>query len=281
MIRKIISGGQSGVEQSALDVAIKLGIEHGGWVSSRHLTEDETLLEKYQLQEMEQTNYARVTEQNVLDADATLILFQGEITGGCAISRRLAEKHKRLLLTIDLNAMAAFQAAQKIEPWITAHNIKILNVTGSKTGEGPDIYQLTLEILETALQLVFIDRSRYHPLAPFEDAAAAEDEDTPTEKLAELFEIPKNVEEAVDILLSRLSFKEKTRLANIPKEKLMGMTPSLRVYIKNEFRLWDDDEDLVKSYLSPDGSIGDASSVIVAELWKKLQKSDKVLRVVK
>lgn len=279
MIRKIISGGQTGAEQAALDVAIKLGIEHGGWVSSRHIAEDETLLDKYQLQEMEQTNYARVTEQNVLDADATLILFQNQITGGCAISRRLAEKHKRLLLAIDLNTMAAFQAAQKVEPWITAHNIKILNVTGPKTGEGPDIYQLTLEILETALQLVFIDRSRYHPLAPFEEAA--ENESTPIENLSELFEIPKNIEEAVDILLSRLSFKEKTRLANIPKEKLMGMTASLRVYIKNEFRLWDNDEDLVKSYLSPSDGIGDVSSLIVAELWKKLQKSDKILRVVK
>ena len=32
MIKKIISGGQTGADQAALDVAIKLGIPHGGWI---------------------------------------------------------------------------------------------------------------------------------------------------------------------------------------------------------------------------------------------------------
>jgi len=32
MIQKIISGGQTGADQAALDVAIKLDIPHGGWI---------------------------------------------------------------------------------------------------------------------------------------------------------------------------------------------------------------------------------------------------------
>jgi len=31
MIKKIISGGQTGVDRAALDAAIKLAIAHGGW----------------------------------------------------------------------------------------------------------------------------------------------------------------------------------------------------------------------------------------------------------
>jgi hypothetical protein len=31
MIDKIISGGQTGVDRAALDTAIKLKIQHGGW----------------------------------------------------------------------------------------------------------------------------------------------------------------------------------------------------------------------------------------------------------
>ena len=39
MVKKIISGGQTGVDQAALDVAIKLGISHGGWIPKGRLTE--------------------------------------------------------------------------------------------------------------------------------------------------------------------------------------------------------------------------------------------------
>lgn len=32
MVKQIISGGQTGADQAALDVAIELGIAHGGWL---------------------------------------------------------------------------------------------------------------------------------------------------------------------------------------------------------------------------------------------------------
>jgi hypothetical protein len=47
MIRKIISGGQTGADQAALDAAIKLGIPHGGWIPKGRLTEKGTLPDKY------------------------------------------------------------------------------------------------------------------------------------------------------------------------------------------------------------------------------------------
>ena len=46
MIEKIISGGQSGADQAALDAAIKLGISHGGWIPKGRITEDGTLPDK-------------------------------------------------------------------------------------------------------------------------------------------------------------------------------------------------------------------------------------------
>jgi hypothetical protein len=36
MIKKIISGGQTGADQAALDVVIKLDIPHGGWIPKGH-----------------------------------------------------------------------------------------------------------------------------------------------------------------------------------------------------------------------------------------------------
>ena len=45
MIRKIISGGQTGADRSALDVALKLEIPHGGWIPKGRLAEDGPLCE--------------------------------------------------------------------------------------------------------------------------------------------------------------------------------------------------------------------------------------------
>ncbi|MBU0966840.1 MAG: putative molybdenum carrier protein [Proteobacteria bacterium] len=52
MLTKIISGGQTGADQAALDIAIKLNIPYGGWIPKGRLTEDGPLAEKYELQEM-------------------------------------------------------------------------------------------------------------------------------------------------------------------------------------------------------------------------------------
>ena len=60
MIEKIISGGQTGADRAALDVAIKLGIPHGGWIPKGRKTEDGTLPQKYKLQQMATERKANV-----------------------------------------------------------------------------------------------------------------------------------------------------------------------------------------------------------------------------
>jgi hypothetical protein len=57
MIKKIISGGQTGAERAALDVAIRLNIPYGGWVPKGRLAEEGSIPERYQLQEMPTESY--------------------------------------------------------------------------------------------------------------------------------------------------------------------------------------------------------------------------------
>ena len=57
MIKKIISGGQTGADQAGLDVAIELGIPHGGWIPKGRKTENGTLPVKYKLTEMNSASY--------------------------------------------------------------------------------------------------------------------------------------------------------------------------------------------------------------------------------
>lgn len=48
-LSKIISGGQTGVDRAALDVAIELGIMHGGWCPRGRLSESGPIPLTYQL----------------------------------------------------------------------------------------------------------------------------------------------------------------------------------------------------------------------------------------
>lgn len=79
MIIKIISGGQTGADQGALDAAIELDIPHGGWVPKGRKTEASPLPAKYRLQEMPTASYKARTERNVVDSDGTAILSRGRL----------------------------------------------------------------------------------------------------------------------------------------------------------------------------------------------------------
>ncbi len=151
MVKKMISGGQTGADRAALDVAIKLGISHGGWIPKGRLTENGMLDDKYHLKEMETTNYNKRTEQNVIDSDGTLILSHGKLTGGSEYTRDMALRHGRPWLHIDLNKTESSQAARQIKHWLVEHEIEILNVAGPRASKDPAIYRSTTDVLERAL----------------------------------------------------------------------------------------------------------------------------------
>ncbi len=135
-LRRIISGGQTGVDRGALDAAIYLGIEHGGWCPRGRLAEDGLIPSRYELTETDSAKYPVRTAQNVIDSDGTLILYERELLGGTSLTLRLAKEHGKPCLTIDL--------ASPLEPgtvcdWIAEHAIEVLNVAGPRESSSPGI----------------------------------------------------------------------------------------------------------------------------------------------
>jgi hypothetical protein len=150
-MKKIISGGQTGVDRAALDAAIRLGINHGGWIPKGRLTEEGPLPKEYNLKEMATTAYPERTEQNVIDSDGTLIISRGAPTGGTDLTRKMALKHGKQLLHIDLSQQAPREAASLIDSWLKMGNIETLNVAGPRASQDPGIYQEAVTILIMAL----------------------------------------------------------------------------------------------------------------------------------
>jgi hypothetical protein len=151
MITKIISGGQTGADRSALDFAIDNNISHGGWIPKGRITETGQLPDKYHLHEMATTSYDKRTEQNVIDSDGTVIVSHRNLTGGSALTQTFTIKHHKPCLHLNMNNATITEAAGSLNNWIEKNDIKILNVAGSRASKDDKIYQVTRDILEAAL----------------------------------------------------------------------------------------------------------------------------------
>jgi len=103
MVEKIVSGGQTGVDRAGLDVAFELGIPCGGWCPKGRVAEDGRIDDRYPLEETPSTDYRVRTRLNVEQSEGTLVITRGPVTGGTALTIKLAREKGKPLLIIDLN----------------------------------------------------------------------------------------------------------------------------------------------------------------------------------
>jgi hypothetical protein len=271
MIKKIISGGQTGADKAALDVAIKLNIPHGGWIPKGRITEEGPLSDKYQLQAMPTDSYPERTEQNVIDSDGTLIICHGKPTGGSDYTREMVLKHKRQLLHIDLNITPSYDAASLILSWVNLYRIKILNVAGPRASEDSEIYNDVFRTLEMTFKMHRIDDGKSI------DKTQIGEKKHPSNP-------PRTVNDAVERLSSELALKDKVTIANMAEVELSTLHANLGEYIRNEFDLWHNNKDLLTSCCflvkRDDVHVDEASSIIIRELWKRLRETHK-LKIIK
>ena len=137
--RRILSGGQTGVDRAALDVALVLGIPCGGWCPRGRVAEDGPIDSRYPLSETGGSDPDERTRLNVAEADATLILAPQPLTGGSALTRACAEKLGKILLVIEPSTADAARAA--VAGWLAEHAPEVLNVAGPRESGAPGIYR--------------------------------------------------------------------------------------------------------------------------------------------
>lgn len=147
MIRKIVSGAQTGADRAALDAAMELCVPHGGWVPRGRLAEDGPVPERYLVQEMSSTAYTRRTEQNVIDSDGTVIFTHGRPRGGSLKTVSFTRKHKKPCLHLDMMELSVPEAAQRVLSWSRSNGVSVLNVAGQRASQDPAIYGKVREVL--------------------------------------------------------------------------------------------------------------------------------------
>ncbi len=265
-ILKIISGGQTGVDRAALDVAIELGVRHGGWVPEGRKAEDGIISNKYNLQELCSSNYDNRTQKNVVGSDGTLIITRGGIKNGSKLTLKLVMQHGLPYFHFDLNNMDVFFGAKSISSWISRNKIQILNIAGPRASQDEDIYMDSTVLIKMVIYL-----------------------DSLESNLSQSYHIsvrkPQTVAEAIKRLIVELPFKEKIKMAKMSARKLVLLDPLLGEYIRNVFGLYGFNQELMESCQTfvkgrnHNFSEYNASEIIIKELWKKHQRSHKLRRI--
>ena len=150
---KIISGGQTGVDRASLDVALKHGIERGGWCPTGRLDEFGRIPAQYPVQELAVGGFTERTLQNVKDSDGTVIIYPGKLGGGTEQTVRFSIEQRRPHQLIDASKISAEDAAKLIAGFVRNHKIDILNVAGPRQSEWAEAYDYTFRTLDIFLTL--------------------------------------------------------------------------------------------------------------------------------
>ena len=161
---KIISGGQSGVDRAALDAAIALGVDYGGWCPKDGWAEDfpepPGVLAAYpRLVPTPLADPAQRTEWNVRDADACLIVVDAQgmpVSKGTALAHELAGRYRKPLLVVDVGAPDALGHAVD---WLRTLRRErgpdlSLAIGGPRASEASGIYRRAVEFIRRLLTAV-------------------------------------------------------------------------------------------------------------------------------
>jgi hypothetical protein len=148
---KIISGGQTGVDRAALDVALKHGIECGGWCPSGRLDEFGRIPDQYPVREVQVGSFTERTLQNVKDSDGTVVVYTGTLGGGTQQTVLFCVELKRPHQLIDAAQLSPEDGANFIADFVRNNNIAILNVAGPRQSDWPKGYDYASRTLESFL----------------------------------------------------------------------------------------------------------------------------------
>jgi hypothetical protein len=155
VLRRIVSGGQTGVDRAALDAALAAGFACGGWCPQGREAEDGPIPEHYPLIETDSADSAQRTELNVRDSDATLIITTLPLNGGTRLAAEIADRLGRPMSVIDIDSTGLGAAIDQVCGFLIAQRIGTLNVAGPRDSESPAAGVFAGKLVDGLLSRVF------------------------------------------------------------------------------------------------------------------------------
>jgi Circularly permutated YpsA SLOG family len=162
-LKKIVSGGQTGVDRAALDAALAVGFECGGWAPGDRMAEDGLIPERYPLMVLPKGGYRQRTRLNVSDSDGTAILYYESLKGGTRLARNLCALLKRPYILINARETSNLtEATALITDFVDKNSIGVLNVAGTRASGWEAGYSYALAVIG---EVILRCRHRDPPIA--------------------------------------------------------------------------------------------------------------------
>ena len=130
------------------DVALAQGIAIAGWVPRGGINEAGCIPAIYKnVREASTLLPAERTFLNVKQADATLVITAGKVSGGTLFTLQMADALHRPVMHLDLDVSSATRLRESLEHLLLAVKPFKLNVAGPRASENGEIYQKTVDLL--------------------------------------------------------------------------------------------------------------------------------------
>lgn len=157
MLTKVISGGQTGVDQAALRAAKKVGLQTGGWAPKFCRTLDGnnySLQTEFGLKQHSSMSYPPRTKQNIISSDGTLAIARTFSSPGEKLTATLCRKFGQPYLSLyeDESEVLIVETSLLIIDWLITNNIRTLNVAGNSEQTAPGIGEVVEKFLVTVFK---------------------------------------------------------------------------------------------------------------------------------
>jgi hypothetical protein len=152
-LRRIVSGGQTGVDRGALDAALAAGIDCGGWAPGDRSAEDGVITDRYPLIPLPDGGNRQRTRLNVVDSDGTAILYYESLKGGARLTRNLCALLKRPYILINARKTPdPIAAAEAVATFVEGNGIQALNVAGPRASGWEAGYRFALDVVSGVIK---------------------------------------------------------------------------------------------------------------------------------
>lgn len=153
---KIVSGGQTGVDRAALDVALNNNVPCGGWCPSGRTAEDGTIADVYPLKELKNGGYDERTRKNVQDSDGTVIIYFKQLSGGTEKTLSFCLNEPKPHLLLDGHEITAARAAERIMEFLPTLQAETINFAGPRASGEQRAYQYASEAISKFIDLYHV-----------------------------------------------------------------------------------------------------------------------------
>jgi hypothetical protein len=139
--KKIISGGQTGVDRAALDACLEAGFPCGGWCPAERKAEDGAIPAHYPLQEIWSSNYDDRTKKNIRESDATMIIYEGKLSGGTLLTHNYANEIGKPVFLFKVSPFFIEETLGQLLHFIEINHVETLNIGGPRASQWDKAYE--------------------------------------------------------------------------------------------------------------------------------------------